>query len=342
MKQYILSILVLTSCSARTPDSSVTLTTDESEAVLAILAKEQSNQAISQQDWAQLFSSEGYVRLKKREASFHRDFTDEQFKSFVMSDSLVSRVHFFTTTLDHWKGVDVTVPAERALAYLPQGARIRATIYPVIKPKTNSFVFETTTNPAIFLYLDPEVSAEKFDNTLAHELHHIGYANSCGTLARQISEDSTLSKSTRTVLEWIGAFGEGFAMLAAAGGPDIHPHAVSKPAERARWDRDMKSFNQNVKEVERFFLDILDNKLTEEEIRETAFSFFGIQGPWYTVGWKMAVTIEKQYGRAKLIDCICDPHSLLPTYNEAATGHNRATGDSLAVWAPVLLERIGK
>jgi hypothetical protein len=321
---------------------SVTLNTDESDAVLAILEKKQSGEAITQADWDHLFSSEGYVRLKKREASFKREFTDDEFRSFVLSDSLAQRYQILKTTLAQWKRIDVTIPAKRALAYLPQGAHIKATILPVIKPRTNSFVFESTTNPAIFLYLDPDVSAAKFDNTLAHELHHIGYANSCGAVAARISEDTAIARGTRTVLEWIGAFGEGFAMLAAAGGPDIHPHAVSKPDVRARWDRDMMNFNQDLKKVERFFLDVLDNKLNEEQIRDTAFSFFGIQGPWYTVGWKMAVTIEKQFGRAKLIDCLCDPRALLPAYNKAADEHNRVTGDSLAVWSSFLLARIGK
>ena len=47
--------------------------------------------------------------------------------------------------------------------------------------------------------------------------------------------------------------GEGFAMLAAAGGPDIHPHAVSDAKERARWDHDLANFNEDLKKVESFF-----------------------------------------------------------------------------------------
>src|SRR5205823_9956353 len=88
------------------------------------------------------------------------------------------------------------------------------------------------------------------------------------------------------LINWIGAFGEGFAMLAAAGGPDIHPHEYSKPEDRARWDRDIAKFNDDLKKVQQFFLDILSNKLSEEERTKTGFSFFGVQGPWYTVGWK--------------------------------------------------------
>jgi hypothetical protein len=38
-------------------------------------------------------------------------------------------------------------------------------------------------------------------------------------------------------------------------------------------------------------------------------SFFGVQRPWYTVGWQMAVVIEKTMGQDVLIASMCD-HTL--------------------------------
>src|SRR5262249_30856916 len=152
----------------------------------------------------------------------------------------------------------------------------------------NSFVFDVRGDPAIFLYLDPTVSHEKFENTVAHELHHIGYSSSCPSPAAA-REIATLPPNPQGVVKLIGAFGEGFAMLAAAGGPTVHPHAVSNAEERARWDRDVANFNNDLKTVEEFFLAILENRLSKEEIQKTASSFLGVQGPWYTVGWQMSV-----------------------------------------------------
>ncbi len=95
-------------------------------------------------------------------------------------------------------------------------------------------------------YLDPAMGREKFENTLAHELHHIGYGGSCPS--KQSSEAiPKLPQNAQTMITWIGAFGEGLAMLAAAGGPDVHPHAASSPEERARWDRDVANFNDDLK-----------------------------------------------------------------------------------------------
>jgi hypothetical protein len=317
------------------------LNTDEAEAVLAILAKKKANQPVTEEDWQRLFSSGGYVRLKKREAVFKQDFQDEDFKAFVLSDQLATRADALAETLARWKRADVTSAARMSLVYLPKRARIRAKIYPMIKPRDNSFVFETDTNPAIFLYLDPTVSKEKFENTLAHELHHIGYAASCPTKEVEAAIEK-LPENKKRLMTWISAFGEGFAMLAAAGGPDVHPHAVSNLDERARWDKDVANFNDDLKKVEKFFSDILENRLTsEDEINGVGFSFFGIQGPWYTVGWKMSVLIEKTYGRKKLIECICDQRKLLATYNKAAKKQNKSSREQLAIWSETVIKALG-
>jgi hypothetical protein len=210
----------------------VRLVTDEPEAVLAILAKKKANETITTADWTRVFSSEGYTRLKKRELSMQRPFEDAEFQKFVLSDELGQRAAALENTLAKWKRADVTRSAELALAYLPAGAHIRAKIYPAIKPRDNSFVFEVKTDPAIFLYLDPAVPEKKFENTLAHELHHIGYGTSCPSAETRAAVEK-LSEPQQIVLRWISAFGEGYAMLAAAGGPKVHPQEVSKPEDRA-------------------------------------------------------------------------------------------------------------
>lgn len=318
--------------------SDVRVVADEAEAVLAILAKKKSGQPVTEADWRQLFSTEGYTRLKKREESMRRAFEDEEFKTFVLSDQIIERAGVLEETLARWKRAEAGGAATRALAYLPKGTRLRAKIYPVIKPRKNSFVFDVSGDPAIFLYLDPKVSKEKFENTLAHELHHIGYAASC--LPKLREQFDKLPENNQTVLYSIGSFGEGVAMLAAAGGPDVHPHAVSDPEERTRWDTDVARFNDDLKKVEKFFQDVLEKRLSEEERQTVNSSFFGIQGPWYTVGWKMAVVIEKTYGRAKLIECLCDPVKLLATYNRAAAKYGRSTRTTLALWSPELIKNI--
>jgi hypothetical protein len=311
----------------------------EAKAVLAILNAGIEGKTVGEQAWRQLFESEPYVRLKKREASLHRDFTDQDFRKFVVSDELAGRAAELESALERWVRADLAAAARRVLAYLPSNAVIRAKVYPVIKPQTNSFVFEVTTDPAIFLYLDPKVTAAKFENTVAHELHHIGYAS---VRAEAEASGADTPPGVRAAVEWMGAFGEGFAMLAATGSPDAHPHAASDPEERQRWDRDMANLGRDWKALETFFLDVIEGRLkTKEAIQEKAYSFFGVQGPWYTVGYKMAVVIEKSEGRAALIECMSSPRKLMAMYDRDAAALNSKGAEHLPRWSKRLLARIG-
>lgn len=316
---------------------SVQVMPQQARAVLRVLEKRRSKAEITEADWRAIFESEGYIRLKQRERSLNRQFEDADFREFVMSAVLLGRYDALKNTLAEWEKLDATLEGRKSLAYLPENAFIKAKIYPVIKPRDNSFVFDLKNDPAIFLYLDPTITKEQFGNTLAHELHHVGFGTACPS--KEISEQTALlSAEKRSVLTWLGAFGEGLAMLAAAGGPDIHPHLHSKKEDRERWDRDVLNFNADLKKVESFFLDVMAGRLDEVKTRETGFSFFGVQGPWYTVGWQMSVTIEKAFGREKLIEVFCDARSLLSTYNKAAEIQNKKTRNDLAVWSNELTD----
>jgi len=316
------------------------IVTDEADAVLRILEKREISGEITEADWQNVFSSEGYRRLKKRELAMSRPFEDADFKTFVLSDELFARRRVLAATLASWKEIEAARPGTLALEYLPPSAVIRAKIYPVIKPKDNSFVFEIRENPAIFLYLDPKVTKEEFENTLAHELHHIGFGTACPspTVAQ---ESKRYSLPMQKVFKWTGAFGEGFAMLAAAGSADVNPHAASPAEDRARWEKDVANFNNDLKALEKFFLDLEGGALSVEKEIETARSFYGEeQGAWYTVGWQMAVVIEKTFGRAKLIEVFCDQRKLLPTFNRAVKIYNRQYKTRFASWSKELIGKL--
>jgi len=316
----------------------LSLDTTEAGSILAILARRDSGGRVTDADWPRLFATPGYIRLKARETAMGRTFTDDDFRSFVLSDTLSARRKALRRALTDWAGAGMTDAAQQALAYLPTEARIAATVYVMIKPRTNSFVWDVQTDPAIFLYLDPAVTKAQFANTVAHELHHIGLSSVAG---RADSTITGLSSEAGMVAQWIGAFGEGFAMLAAAGGPDVHPHAVSADSDRTRWDHDVAQFNRDLGTLDQFFASILDGRLaTADTVQTIAFTFYGVQGPWYTVGWKMAVTIERRFGRPELIRCMTDPHRLLERYNAAAADYNRTHPDTLATWSDPLLKAL--
>ena len=322
-----------------TVPTTVQVIADQAEAILSILSRRASGTPIAEQDWQRLFTSDGYVRLKARELAMKRPLDEETFRKFVLTSAIVERTSLLQHTLDRWRRSDLSTAVAMARAYLPPAATIKAKVYPVIKPSTNSFVFDVRSDPAIFLYVDPAVSETKFLNTVAHELHHIGYGGSCPDL-KTTTAISGQPERVQAVLNWIGAFGEGFAMLAAAGGPEVHPHATSGMEERAAWDRSIEQYSKDRQQIEAFFLDVLSGRLAGEAVQKTAFSFFGTQGPWYTVGWRMAVTIERRFGRERLVDAFCDPRKLLRVYNDALA--NAAPTPSTDRWTETPINQISQ
>jgi hypothetical protein len=323
----------------------LTLDTSEADQVLAILALRSQGKPVPDSEWQKLFATAPYQRLKQREKAigekFHDPtiaFSDDDFKHFVLSDDLLPHAAALSSTLERWKKADLRGDANRVLAYLPADATLRAKVYPVIKPGINSFVWELSSDPTIFLYLDSEVSREKFENNVTHELHHIGLGSVGPIYDGKIA---ALPEPAHTAADWMGAFGEGFAMLAAAGGPDIDPHAASSPKEHARWVHDMGQFNDDLRAVNQFFLDVLNARFASRDaMEEKGGSFYGIQGPWYTVGYKMSAMVEQRFGRPALIGTMLDPRCLLVLYNRAAAEQNAAGKPPLPLWSEDVLTAV--
>ena len=314
------------------------LDTSEADRALAILAKEKAQAPVGAADWQQLFATAPYIALKAREAAIGRPFSDEEFKQFLLSPAAQEMGTEWTATLKAMKASDMTALGTGVLAWLPQGAVVHAKVFPEIKPRHNRFVWTSPTEgPAIFLYLEAQ-SKDKFENTVAHECHHIGLAS---LDERNAKANANLNPRVQAVLHWMSGFGEGEAMLAAAGSIDRHPHWEDDAQPRARWDGDMMHFNTDLATMQQFFMDILDGRLTdEEEIGKRAAPFWGdVQGPTYTVGYQMSVLVERQFGRQRFLDCLNDPRLLLQLYNQVALDADR-NGATLATWSQEFVARL--
>ena len=325
----------------RSAQVDVTFVTDEADAALAILRMESKHETRTPANWTALFNAQGYRHLKEREASMGRAFTDSSFAAFLRSDSLTARFAGLSAALPRLEKADVAAAARTALAYLPRGTQLRARLYLEIKPFTNSFVFKGADSfPSIFLYVATDESRAQLENTLAHELHHIGTNAAC---ADAPAVDSTrVTPAVRMMLEYLTAFGEGRAMLAAAGGPDVHPHAADTDSIRQRWDRDVVRAPLDMSELSSFFSDVIAGRIvTADSVQRRGNSYFGVQGPWYTVGWLMASTVERELGRGALISTICMPGDFLAQYNRAAQRSNTARHSALPLWPSALIDSLG-
>ncbi len=310
---------------------------EQAEAALSIVCKLAGAAPADEDDWARMFATEPYIRLKEREASVGRPFADAEFRAFLLSSETRRQLPALKQALAAWSQLPLSAIASRALEYLPASARIHARLFPVIKPTPNSFVHGSSDDAMVFLHLDPTLLMPQVEALIAHELHHIGlFPFECEDDLRQ-----DLPPPVRRAVGLMRDFREGYAVLAAAGGPDVHPRHFDGVAERELWNRSMAQFGRDLKAIEKLLLDVVHERLTLEQSQRIAMEFFGRQGPWYTVGWRMAATVEQRFGRALLLDCMLDPRLLLLCYNSAAIRAARDAGaEGLPIWSLELMRAL--
>jgi hypothetical protein len=334
-----ISIVSACSVAALAGPASVQLWVDFSEAeqALRIIQKQAAHLTITPEDWRQLFATVPYQQLKAREAAIGAPFSDQDFQNFLLSREALAAQADWEKAVTGMKRADMTSIGERVLTWLPSGATIHARVYPEIKPRANSFVWaKPGDDAAIFLSVGKQTQGQ-FENTVAHECHHIGLES---LNKQQEAIQARLPENIKKAMDFLGAFGEGEAMLAAAGSVDRHPHAEDDALIRARWDSDLMHFNADVAALQLFFTEILDGKFKDDNaIMQRAAPFWGVQGAWYTVGYEMAALVERRYGRQAFRECLIDPRKLLTLYNQIANDA-RPQGASLATWSGELLSRL--
>jgi hypothetical protein len=312
--------------------------TDEADSVIALASRAEEGSALSSSDLAHLSHTIGFEHLQERESHFGGTLSDSALREFVTGLARSGQSAAYQAEVRALENIDVTAAARKASTYLPPGTTLRARLYLEIKPRPNSFVFQGADSlPSIFLAVQPGKSPSQVMNTLTHELHHIGVSAACRRVAPL--DSSRVTAPIATLLDYLTAFGEGRAMLAAAGGPNVHPHAADEDSIRQRWDRDVRNAPEDVKELSSFFGAVLDGQIrTADSVTHRGNSYFGVQGPWYTVGWLMASTVERVLGRPALIATTCDPVAFLAAYNEAVA--RAGTRERLPSWPKSLIRRL--
>ena len=137
---------------------------------------------------------------------------------------------------------------------------------------------------------------------------------------------------------WTGAFGEGLAVLAAPGSPEVAPNQYGPPETKLgpRYEQ----FQPGSRSLERIFPRSDRRTLQGNAANQKAYTFFGdIQGldTRLATRWRPC---SSSFGRASLMECMLDRRLLLQRYNHAAEELNASGKDRLALWSPQVLKAV--
>ncbi len=327
-------------------DVDVRLDARQARGTLDLLTVRQSGQTVNRQQWDRVFETEAYRRLLARETGIDkllgidRGYSDESFLEWAESDEALEGLEARERTLTSWMSVDANEAGRKAMKYLPAHVALKATVYLIVRKQTNSFVWDLPHNPAIFLWVGPDLSASEMATTLAHELHHVGLSDACQR------DDRETEGPVATARGWLSGFGEGLAVLAAAGGPDEPTHPAEQTELLASWNARQDSLEIDMRRVEAFLTDVATGKVEGEEAQQRGMAFVNTdtvpQGAFYTLGWFMGATIERGLGREAVIEATCDHGLLLDRYQQAARKANaRGPAKRLPLWSEDVLTLLG-
>ncbi len=314
---------------------SLNLITDEVEILIEILKRKVNNKPINKEQWDELFNSIGFKMLARRETEMNEGIDKSEFKDFVMNKIASYRYISYKKSLEKLKSMNSGEIIKSTKNYLPDNTKLDTDIIPVIKPQKNSFIHKINDELVLFLYLEPDILKEKMENKLIHELHHIGF-----DYVYQNSDYSYLSKQAQKVIEWTNAFGEGFAMLAAAKGLENHPNKFDEDL-KSKWDKNMENYNKDFHKIQNFLLNILEGHFADDQkLYNRGFQLMtnnGGQGSWYTVGYQIAIIIEREAGHDVLIDCMKDLTKIYFQYNNLVEIYNKKRNEDLPKWNDKIL-----
>ncbi len=321
----------------------VKIDSTQAEATLGLLAARARGESVPASSWDRVFESEGYKRVLARELALDerlgidRGYSNESFLEWALSDAALEGLVERQRTLAAWADIDLDEAARRARAYLPEGTRLKATAYPIVRKQTNSFVWDLHHDPAIFLSVGADVGVGELMLTLAHELHHVGFAGGCPE-----QSDEEAGEGVTAARRWLSGFGEGLAVLAAAGGPEGEIHAPGQGDLGAAWRERIENLESDMRALEAFLIDVADGRTVGEEAQKRGMAFVSAedvpQGAFYSIGWFMAVAVERHLGREAVVAAVCDHGRLLTDYQRVARGR---ADSALPSWSDRLLQVLG-
>ena len=110
------------------------------------------------------------------------------------------------------------------------------------------------------------------------------------------------------------------------------------------WQERLNNLESDMRQLEAFLIDVAEGRTSGEDAQRRGMAFVSTegvpQGAYYSLGWFMAVVVERRLGRAAVVAATCDHGRLLSDYQRVATKRSdeRYADRPLPTWSKRLFE----
>ena len=265
--------------------------------------------------------------------------TPENIKRYITSAEFKAQTAAFQFSLREWRNAHHQLIEHRLDEYLPPEGQLPLTVVAVLAPGFTHAEFDTNSaSPQVFVPLLPSMLHMQVETYVGEQAYLLASAITIKSLRPHYDR---MTGSVRLAVEYITEFRRGIALLAGIGGPGLHVCATCPRAERQQWDNDFVAFSADLRTLDKL---LLATALAETDLegQRSQLDSVGVV-PWQVVGYRMAVMIERHYGRKVVPNLLRDPRMLLELYNRAAVEDNAAgaVDKPLPLWSPELMRLLG-
>jgi hypothetical protein len=329
-----LLFLLCYSICANAQDLQVHIDLSEAEAMLSAAKASRDNNQIGNAQLESILRTSAAKHL-----SGTHTLTADSIKRYAADTEISTQIDELQFSLREWRIASLQQIEHRVGQYLPSEGQISLTVIVVLAPGFTVAEFDTASiPPRVFVPLLPSMFHMRIETYVGEQVYLLASAIPAKALHPHYDQ---MTDSVRLAVGYTTEFRRGIALLAGDGSIGLHICATCPLAERQQWDNNLAEFSKDLLVLDKL---LLTTALAESDIEGQRLKLDAIDAvQWQVVGYRMAVMIERHYGRKVVPNLVRDPRMLLELYNLAAAEDN-ANGLSdqpLPLWSHELIRLFG-
>ncbi len=249
---------------------------------------------------------------------------------------MLEDIDLLNTKLKFAQGLDFSIAEELVSEYLPTNTKLMVNIYFLIDGYNGGTIINNHNYTQCISVLDPENFRSFSIYGLVHELHHIGsrYWQNEDKLRKSLVNKKNHVSLAVNLLGSILDEGSAVYYIDNKINKNVKYELSSKLIGRNQYEQIISAYeiektkiSQRIEELDILLRQLIDGIDEYDTMKNKVKSYYFMQGMKPSldklIGEEMVGTIDKVFGKEKVMDCLINLQEFILTYNRAARKLNR-------------------